>query len=205
MPEDGVIGPNAVLQLVPVLDRAGGRELRWRVLAGAGIFELPDGQTMIPEGSAARLHQEMRRVLPDLAPALAHAAGYATADYILAHRIPRLAQAVLRVLPAPLAARALARAITAHAWTFAGSGAFSQISPYCFEIRDNPIVRGEHSDTGLCIWHAAVFERLYRVLVAPDFRCTETACCAAGAPACRFELSRECDYSAASTRRPGLE
>ncbi|MEM1431648.1 MAG: V4R domain-containing protein, partial [Pseudomonadota bacterium] len=40
----------------------------------------------------------------------------------------------------------------------------------------------------LCHWHAAVFERLFRVLVSPESSVTEVACCAMGAPACRFEI-----------------
>jgi bacteriochlorophyll 4-vinyl reductase len=36
-----------------------------------------------------------------------------------------------------------------------------------FEIADNPVVRGEHSETPLCHWHAAVFERLFSALCGP--------------------------------------
>lgn len=187
---EGLIGPNAILQLAPVLERAGGRELRDRILALGGVFELPSDAGLMPEGPAARVHQAMRAELPDLAPGLAWEAGRRTALYILANRIPRPAQLVLKALPAPLAARALKSAIERHAWTFAGSGKFTAISPYIFEIEDNPIVAGEVSDHPLCHWHAAVFETLYRELVDPRLRCTETACCATGAPACRFELTR---------------
>ncbi len=186
------IGPNAVLQLVPVLDRVVGRAARVRMMAGAGLFEMPDGTTMIDEGPVARLHQHMRRDLPDLAPAIARAAGRRTGDYILIHRIPRPAQALLHVLPAALSARLLAQAIARHAWTFAGSGRFRVASraPLVFEIADNPMVRGEHARAPVCHWHAAVFARLYARLVAPDYTCTEIACCATGAPACRFVLTR---------------
>jgi len=199
MPKDmtdaptAMIGPNAILQMVPVLDQLGGLKLRTEIMARAGVFELPSGDDMIPEGPAARLHQEVRRSLPDMAPALAWAAGRATADYILAHRIPALAQWILKRLPAPLAAWFLARAIRDHAWTFAGSGQFLLISKYCFEILDNPVVRGEVSAHPLCDWHAAVFARLYQVLVHPDFICEETECRAQNGRACRFELRREPD------------
>jgi divinyl protochlorophyllide a 8-vinyl-reductase len=94
------------------------------------------------------------------------------------------------MLPAPLAARALAKAIEKHAWTFCGSGTFRTVSPYCFEIENNPIVRGEISSHPLCHWHAAVFERLYRSLVDPGITCTETRCAAMGGGICRFELIR---------------
>ncbi|QBF30943.1 bacteriochlorophyll 4-vinyl reductase [Thalassococcus sp. S3] len=191
MSEDGRIGPNALLQLIPLLDQAGGAAFRSALLARAGVFEIPDGSEMIPEGVAARVHQEMRRSVPDLAPALSWAAGRATADYILAHRIPPLAQRVLKVLPAPLSARLLSRAIADHAWTFAGTGTFRVVSPYCFEIRHNPVIRDEVSDHPVCDWHAAVFARLYQVLVHRDFVCIETQCATMGGEVCRFELRRD--------------
>lgn len=186
-----MIGPNAILQMVPVLDQLGGLKLRTEIMARAGVFELPSGDEMIPEGPVARLHQEVRRSLPDMAPALAWAAGRATADYILANRIPAKAQWLLKHLPAPLAAWFLARAIRDHAWTFAGSGQFKLVSKYCFEIGDNPVVRDEEADHPLCDWHAAVFARLFQVLVHPDFICEETRCSAQGAPACHFEMRRQ--------------
>lgn len=194
MPEDargtqGLIGPNAVLQLLPVLERVEGRAGAAGMLARAGLRDVPDGSRMIPEGDAARLHHLLRAETGPRAPALAAEAGRRTADYILAHRIPRFVQIALRALPAPLAARALARAIAKHAWTFAGSGRFRVVSPWCFEIAHNPIIRGESSDTPLCHWHAAVFARLYQVLVHPRVQCDETHCAAlGGAPVCRFEL-----------------
>ncbi|MGS4945380.1 bacteriochlorophyll 4-vinyl reductase [Meridianimarinicoccus sp. RP-17] len=186
------IGPNAVLQLVPVLDRTLGRPARVRLLTGAGLFEMPDGTAMIDEGPVARLHQTMRRDFPDLAPGMAAAAGRRTGDYILIHRIPRRAQRLLRILPAALSARLLAQAIAQHAWTFAGSGRFRVASrvPLVFEIADNPLVRGEHAAAPVCHWHVAVFARLFTRLAAPDYTCVETDCCANGARACRFVLAR---------------
>lgn len=193
-PQGALIGPNALLQLIPVLDRVGGPDLRTRIFARAGVFEIPEGAGgLIPEGPVARVHQELRRELPDMAPMLAWEAGKRTGDYILINRIPRGAQALLKALPAWAAAPILARAVAKHAWTFAGSGRFSVVStrPLVFTLADNPVVRGEHADHPLCHWHAAVFERLFTRLVDPRLRCAETACCAMGASACRFELSRE--------------
>jgi divinyl protochlorophyllide a 8-vinyl-reductase len=186
----GLIGPNAVLQLVPVLERAGGPGLRARVLDAAGIGALPDGTAMIEEAEAARLHRALRRVAPGLAASLAREAGLRTGDYILAHRIPPLAQRALKALPAALAAPLLTQAIARHAWTFAGSGRFEVVSrrPLVFAVHDNPLVRGERSEACLCYWHAAVFERLFRALVAPGMTARETACAACGDPACTFVI-----------------
>lgn len=186
----GLIGPNAILQLLPVMHEAMGPERTARLLEDADVVRTPDGLSMIPETEAARLHQCLRRAEPSLAPAMSAEAGQRTADYILAHRIPKPVQWVLKLLPATFAAKMLSGAIDRHAWTFAGSGRFRVLTPWVFEIADNPLVRGERSDTCLCHWHAAVFTRLYTTLVAPSCRCMETACGAQDrGNVCRFQLS----------------
>lgn len=187
----GRIGPNAILQLLPVLEQAGGTQFRDQVMAAAGVFEPPSGAGMMDEAPAARVHQALRTIEPEMAPSLAWAAGEGTARYILAQRIPNAAQVLLRILPATLSGPLLAKAITKFSWTFAGSGDFRVAGPLSFEIADNPIVRGEPSSTPLCHWHSAVFEKLFRTLVDDRMRCTEDTCCATGADACRFTLRRE--------------
>lgn len=191
VPGTGLIGPNAVLQLVPLLDRAGGSDWRAVLMAQAGIAALPDGSGMIPEGPVARLHQALRRDRPDLAPGLGWQAGLATGDYILAHRIPRAVQMLLRALPWRISARVLSQAIARNAWTFAGSGQFLVITPQVFELRANPLLRGEVADHPVCDWHRGVFTRLYQRLVHPALTCVETRCCAMGHASCRFEMRRD--------------
>ncbi len=194
VPKGARIGPNAILQLVPVIDDAAGTDMTKHLLAMAGVFELPDPAAgLMDEAPAARLHQALRTEMPEVAPMLAREAGWRTGDYILANRIPQKAQRLLKLMPARLSAPILARAVEKHAWTFCGSGAFRLASqwPVVFEIKDNPVVRGEHSETPLCHWHAAVFERLFSALCGRQWRCTETHCCAQGAPACRFEMYRD--------------
>jgi len=185
------IGPNSVLQLVPVLDAQLGPLARQRLLTSAGLRELPPDEGLMPEGPAAALHQELRRQYPAEAAELAREAGERTGDYILAHRIPPIARRVIRKMPAWLAAPILASSIEKHAWTFAGSGRFRVVSrqPLVFELVDNPVVRGEHADRPLCDWHAAVFQRLFNVLVDKHMKCVETQCCATGAESCRFTLT----------------
>lgn len=188
----GRIGPNAILQLIPVLDAAGGRALRDRIFLAGGLDGLPGTDGLMDERPAGAVHRALRAELPDAAPRLAAEAGRRTADYILAHRIPRLVQRLLRLLPAGIAERLLTRAIAKHAWTFAGSGAFrvASLTPLVFEIEDNPIVRGERAEGPVCHWHAAVFERLFQVLVDPRAQCVETDCAAVGGKVCRFLLTR---------------
>lgn len=187
----GRIGPNALLQLAPVLEREGGVRLREAIFAAGGVQGLPGLDTMIPEGPVAAVHQALRARLPDRAAVLAAEAGRRTAGYILANRIPKPAQTLLRHLPRALSAPLLARAIARNAWTFAGSGTFRVVStrPMLFEIEGNPVVRGETSATPVCHWHSAVFAGLFAALIDPRAEVAETACCACGDPSCRFQVT----------------
>ena len=183
------IGPNAILQHLPVLDARIGERLRAALLYRAEVTEPPADSGMIPEAEVARLHHAVRLFLPDRAAEIQRAAGLATGDYILAHRIPRAAQAVIRALPAWLGARLLTMAIAKHAWTFVGSGRFRVLghNPLRIEIAQNPLAIGP-ADAPICDWHAAVFERLFSRLVWPHVRVEEVECTAMGADACRFVL-----------------
>ncbi|MDP2084868.1 MAG: bacteriochlorophyll 4-vinyl reductase [Gemmobacter sp.] len=189
-PVRGLIGPNAILQHLPVLDAAIGPRQRDALLYLADVSAPPPESGMIPQDDVARFHRFVRLYLPDRADAVQRAAGLGTADYILAHRIPRPAQRLIRLMPAALGARVLAAAIAKHAWTFAGTGAFgiSARAPLTFAIGRNPLAVAGRAPS--CVWHAAVFERLFARLVWPDVRVRETACCGCGDPACRFELTR---------------
>lgn len=189
---EGLIGPNALTQMLPLLDRVGGRALRDRLLADSGIVELPDMSGLIPEEPVARLHRTVRAELPELARDLSREAGERTADYILTHRIPAPAQRALRWLPPRVSGPILSEAIARNAWTFAGSGEFEVERGWMpvFLLRENPVISGERSEFPICHWHAAVFERLFRVLVDDRLRARETACGAQGHDCCRFELTR---------------
>lgn len=186
----GRIGPNAILQLVDVLERRGEFDLCRSVLEEAGVSRPSRDAGMLPEADCAAVHQTLRRMSP-AAEGLLEEAGLATGDYILAHRIPKLAQGVLRVLPGSLAARILTKAIAQHSWTFAGTGEFrvEGSRPLVVSVARNPLVAGWRAETPQCIWHAAVFRRLYGRLVWPSVTVMETACCACGDAVCRFEIS----------------
>lgn len=183
------IGPNAVTRLAEALGPAAAPAL----FGAAGCTDLlaHPPRHMVDERVVARLHRTLRRDWPaGEADAVARRAGSLTADYLLAHRIPKPAQSILTLLPASLAVRMLLTAIGRHAWTFAGSGTFSAVPghPTVIRIADNPTCRGEDSDHPVCHYHAAVFERLLRVLVHPQAAVTETACCAQGGDACVFDI-----------------
>lgn len=184
------IGPNAITQLVAVLDRVEGRGVRAAVMAEAGVGVPDPALGMIPEGEAAAVHRALRVVLPERAEGLLRLAGLATGSYILRHRIPAPVQWAIRALPAPLGARVLAGAIARHSWTFAGSGRFRITGwhPLTFEVGDNPLVAGLRADHPICHWHAAVFERLFARLVWKGCVVREVACAAAGDGLCQFEV-----------------
>lgn len=147
---------------------------------------------MVPEFEVVQLHEALRRDL-GIAEArrISRDAGVKTGDYLLAHRIPKPAQAVLKRLPGRLAAPVLLGAIGGHAWTFAGSARFSYKAgkPVQLTFVGSPLCRGAASTEPLCDFYAGTFERLFRVLVDRQSACVETACEALGAPACTFEIS----------------
>ena len=208
-PASGRIGPNAAIQLIAAL-KARGEEAALR-----SIFRMADCEDwlehpptrMIDETAAARLHAATRRMLP---PARATAtladAGTLTGDYLLANRIPRFAQTLLRLAPPRLAAALLLKAIRAHAWTFAGSGRFEARLRKGVELRiyANPVALRERTSDPVCVWHAAVMERLFRALVSPRARVRETSWCARGDVCCCFEIdwTRRCAAAVSPSQRP---
>lgn len=182
------IGPNAVIQMGEALCAYAGREFEHDVFVRAGLqhYLSAPPEHMIPEREAIAifdtLYNDAGVGLYD-ANAIARDAGLRTGDYILANRIPKFAQAILKRLPKSLAARALLAAIGKHSWTFAGSGRFSACygRPLVIEIANNPLAFDR------CAWHCAVFERLFGALVSRKAH----AVCRVGTPSsrdCYFEI-----------------
>lgn len=185
------IGPNAVLQLLPVVRQRLGPGAADCLLLRAGLAHPPDPAAgLMPELPVIRMHQALRSSWPSVAPGIQALAGERTAEYLLAHRIPRLVQLLLRGLPSRLSAALLSKAIASNAWTFCGSGHFKySMWPWpTFEIANNPLVRGETSRTPLCVWHQSVFLTLFNRLCRGGWLVQETQCGAQGAACCRFEL-----------------
>lgn len=190
----GRIGPNAITRVAEVLRARSGDAATLALFTRAGLapYLKQPPEAMVDETEVTRLHQVLReRLGTDGARDVAREAGARTADYLLAHRIPRPAQALLKRLPAPLAARALLSAIRGHAWTFAGSGRFVAQAgrPVVLSIFGNPMCRGAALTEPGCDFYAATFERLFRVLVHPAACVLETRCEACGDECCRFEVS----------------
>ncbi len=192
-PHAGQIGPNAATRLIEVLRQDTDAATVERIFTAADAREWLSASpvTMIDEHRAARLHKATRACLgPRRADRVLREAGSLTADYLLRARIPGWARFILGALPPGPAARVLTRAISAHAWTFVGTGKFSHAfdGGLTYEIRSNPLYAGETATEPLCVWHAAVFQRLFQALVSPAAKVRETHCCARGDSCCRFTL-----------------
>ena len=190
----GRIGPNAIVRVAEALEARLGAQVARSLFESAGLLRhwTHPPADMVNESDVACLQAALRAALgADLARFIARDAGRRTGDYLLAHRIPRPAQRLLGLLPPPLAARALARAIARHAWTFAGSGtfAFAPGRPFRLSIAGCPLCRDIRAEAPACDYYAATFERIFRALASPRARVTETACQAAGAAACVFAVA----------------
>jgi divinyl protochlorophyllide a 8-vinyl-reductase len=186
------IGPNAITRVAQALPPRVGNERTRALFARAGLsayLQTPP-EDMVDEAEVLRLHMVLRSDLGEaLAAQVASTAGTLTADYLLQRRIPKPVQALLKIMPAPLAARVLLMAITRNAWTFVGSGRFEvrRAPQLQILIHDNPLCRGVKTETPACDFYAAVFSRLFAVLVHPRAEVVETACEAQGDKACIFE------------------
>jgi divinyl protochlorophyllide a 8-vinyl-reductase len=187
------IGPNAITRVAEALLREIGSERTQQIFATAGLahYLRQPPETMVDEEEVIRLHHALNGALGDAAARkISRAAGLATGDYLLARRIPQPVQAILKRLPATLAARILLIAIRKHAWTFAGSGRFEASAgrPVHFSITGNPMCRGVTATAPHCDYYAATFERLFRTLVHKNATVIEMDCESCGADSCRFEI-----------------
>ncbi|MGD8274794.1 MAG: bacteriochlorophyll 4-vinyl reductase [Thiohalocapsa sp.] len=190
------IGPNAIIRIAEALNAGpGGAD---GVFADAGLahYLAEPPQEMVDEDEVIALQQALRRRLgSDVARAVSFDAGLRTGDYLLAHRIPRPAQRLLRVMPAGPASRMLLKAVGQHAWTFSGSGVFGftpyswvQGQPVQVRIANCPICRGSQASQPICDFYSGAFERLFRTLVHRRTQVQEVVCQAQGADACLFEM-----------------
>lgn len=187
----GRIGPNAILRIIEALgpDSALAREVLERAQLVGYLTNPPTA--MVEEQEVRALHQALRETLGgEGARAVGRQGGHRTADYLLANRIPHLAQTLLKSLPAPLAGRLLLKAIARNAWTFAGNGLFNYEPgrPHRLRIAGCAICGDARSNGPLCDYYAATFERLFQVLVSARSRVIEIQCQAQGHPACSFEI-----------------
>ncbi|MGQ2968672.1 MAG: bacteriochlorophyll 4-vinyl reductase [Allorhizobium sp.] len=186
------IGPNSLIQTGQALAALFGDETARMIFGRAGIghrYTDPPG-TMLDEWEPQRLFAVLYDTLSDRdATRVLAEAGHRTGQYLLANRIPKPACRVLPHVPAPITARLLVRAISAHAWTFAGSGRFSgevrgwRQPVVHLAIQNNPLA------TPGCPWHGAVFERLFATLTATQVSVLHPRCQAKGDDCCEWTIT----------------
>lgn len=189
-PAAALIGPNAVLQAVTVMEERLGHAETLAILADAQIDLLPSGNSMIPEMHALRLHRWLALHEPLGSFTIAEEAGSRTADYIIANRIPKPAVWLLGHLPARLGAPLLMTAIRKHAWTFIGAGVFAPQGAWRFSIDRSTAGDVIPPPESLFLWYAAVFTRLYQRLVAEDCICCVEATTGGDPRARRYRIAR---------------
>lgn len=187
------IGPNAIIRLLEVLQLGPGPAVAERLFRAAGLerYLRQPPAAMVPEEEVTLLHHVLAEELGHVvAGRIAREAGRRTGDYLLAHRIPKPAQAVLKLLPEGLASRLLLKAVGKHSWTFAGSGTFTvhSASPAVVSISGCPLCKGMEATEAICDFYTGTFERLFQVLVHPGTVVVETECAAMGADRCTFEM-----------------
>jgi divinyl protochlorophyllide a 8-vinyl-reductase len=188
------IGPNAVTRLGAAITATEGAQATARVFRACNLetYLVAPPVEMVDARAVADLHRELHKAFGDArARLIGRAAGRETAEYLLRHRIPRVAQFVLRHLASRHAsARLLVAAISKNAWTFAGSGEFRACGrrPLVFSIRGCPLCRSAASTSPYCDFYAGTFERLFRLLVDAHASVDEIACQATGHTACQFSI-----------------
>lgn len=185
------IGPNAIIRVAEALVERYGSASQCFADAGLAHYLTTPPRQMVDEREVVALQRALRERLGIAeAAAVSHDAGLRTGDYLLAHRIPKPAQLLLRLLPPRPAAATLLRAVGKHSWTFSGSGTFTFDTGYPVRvtIADCPICRDAAGDRPLCDFYTAAFERLFTTLVSRRAQVVEVQCQAMGADACVFEM-----------------
>lgn len=186
------IGPNAVIQTAAVLrDRFGtarAAEIVQRA-TGRALDTMPEH--MVDEAEVRALVQQcLAQLGARQTRAVLRESGHRTAEYLLAHRIPRPVQLLLKLLPAPVGVRILMTAIGRHAWTFAGSGHFHVHAGRrtTFAIDDCPLCRGLTLEAPICDYYAGTFERLLSTLIRRDTGVVQTGSAVCGGSSCEYAV-----------------
>jgi divinyl protochlorophyllide a 8-vinyl-reductase len=188
------IGPNTIIQLAQVLrdriDEATAARLLF-ASTGYALGALPGA--MIDEREAqAFVRAVMHELGEEPGAELLHEAGRRTADYLMAHRIPRPAQWLMRWLPKRAGLALLLEAMRANAWTFAGSGQFTVArtgAGATLMFHDCAMCRDMVASAPVCAFYAGTFARLIGTLITPRAVVREIECHAQGGHCCRFEVS----------------
>jgi divinyl protochlorophyllide a 8-vinyl-reductase len=167
-PRPALIGPNAIIQTVRALNDLHGAPAAARLLIASGQGHLIDHAptTMVDEADFHTLvHALVVQSGSSATSRVLQIAGQHTADYLLAHRIPRPFQRLVRLLPRRAGLWLLLKAISFHAWTFVGSGQFR------FAVAGHPaihVVVTHPTAYPVVHFYGGTFGHLLRVLIDPQ-------------------------------------
>lgn len=173
----GRIGPNAILRLIEAVEAQEGAAAAAELLNQAGLSyhrnQLP--QDMVDEKEVASLHTALSVRFPrPHAIMLAHRAGVATAEYLLANRIPRMAQPIIKLLPTSLGLKTLVKSMAGHAWTFAGSAEFAHDAklPGRLSLSGGLYETSPTTAETMTTFYTATFQTLFDALMRSSIRVT---------------------------------
>jgi divinyl protochlorophyllide a 8-vinyl-reductase len=187
----GKIGPNSIIQTVRALQDFYGQKKAVEILEQGGqghvltreLNEMIDEQDFI--ALAKMLYSQLG--VDDTLPLLRRS-GNLTGEYVLANRIPKPVQRLIKFLPLPLRLKVLLTAIGKSSWTFAGSGTYSFITrPRPLITINNSIIKqAVQAKKPVCSYYTGAFETLIKTLVSPRAVIEEVECLAGGSDKCRF-------------------
>ena len=192
--EAGRIGPNAIIRVAETLRDVLGEDTTRLIFARAHLephlAHPPTG--MVPEEDVGALQTALFDGLEENeARKIAFEAGLRTGDYLLANRIPKPAQAVLKVLPSVAREPGPARHHQEALLDLLRDRRLQRRKPasVIVSIKGCPLCRGRHGDHPQCDYYAGTFQRLFEVLVSRNTFVREVTCEATGGPSCAFEIA----------------
>ncbi len=189
----GFMAASMVLPLHEVLTERAGADAADALFRDAGMRFLPGPEEHVRERQVLEIHQAVRHKYGAPGMDMLKAAGERAADIVTEYRIPSSGKVMLRRMPWPLAAWMCMRSAGQRTWTFGGSARFHARTTSRFELIGNPAIRGVHAPKPICVFHQAMFQRLFQTLAHPRMVCRELSCEACGNSSCLFEIGLEQD------------
>jgi divinyl protochlorophyllide a 8-vinyl-reductase len=189
------IGPNAIVQTALAVASRFGRPAADEVLAASGtgytLEHLPEA--MIPEAAFRALAEAViERFGQAEAESILRDAGYLTAEYVLANRIPAAAQRIIRATRRAIGPWLLLRAIGANAGTFGESGTFGFDTRPATRVRiaNRFLSSNRPAAAAICRYNQGAFRRLFESLIDRRSLIVEETCQARGDAACTYRIER---------------
>lgn len=177
-PAAAQIGPNAIIQTIDVLQHRYGTAATTTLLHHTAHPDLQALNQSLPTSMVAEdlFHTLVAKLEQALGAAttasVLEQSGQQTADYLLAHRIPRPFQQLVRPLPARAGLALFLAAIKQHAWTFVGSGSFAASGILSRSDPRLTLTLPPMARPPVAAFYAGTFSRLFQTLISPTCRLT---------------------------------